>query len=53
MSAGKSPADVRRTGRRLLERLESINLAYPLGAGFHAELCSLARDLSRYKEGST
>jgi hypothetical protein len=45
-----SPADVRRQGRRLLDKLEGINLAMPLGPGFHAELCAIARNIAGYKE---
>lgn len=45
-----NPSQVRRQGRRMLDKLEGINLKLPLGPGFHAELVAIARDLSEYKE---
>jgi hypothetical protein len=46
----RHPSDVRRQGRRLLSKLEGINLSEPLGPGFHAELCAIARNIAGYKE---
>lgn len=46
----RGPSDIRRQGGRLLKMLEGINLSEPLGAGFHAELCAIARSLSQYKK---
>lgn len=45
-----NPSDVRRQGRRLREKIEGINLNHPLGEGFHAELCAMARSLEQYKQ---